>query len=93
MQFNELQKRLWSHMIKLIEEFRKGKLAYHDLVGGLEGDLDAGEYKNDELTELWYEYWTPLEIAYATKGDKVKIAEVEAYLSEMELFLNRWKDL
>lgn len=74
-------------MLKSIERYRKGELNYSDLIYGLEGSLDAGEYQDKGLIGQWYDYWTPLEILSATKGDSTTIEDVNKYLSEMEMFL------
>jgi hypothetical protein len=87
MEFNKIQTRMWAQMIKSIERYRKGELNYTDLIYGLEGSLDAGEYQDKELIGQWYDYWTPLEILSADKGDSTTIEEVINYLSEMEVFL------
>lgn len=87
MQFNKHQLRLWNSMIQSIEDFRKGKLQYYDFVGELEGALDAGEFQDKNLVELWYDFWTPLESLRAQKGNNVTIEEANKYLSDMEMFL------
>ncbi|WP_379092762.1 hypothetical protein [Pedobacter sp. UC225_65] len=84
---NEHQSRLWNRMLKSINDFREGNLHYFDLIGELEGALHAGEFKDQELIEQWYEYWAPLEILNATKGDSVTIENADKYLLEMEVFL------
>jgi hypothetical protein len=92
MEFNELQKRLWANMLHSTESYRKGELCYSDFVYGLEGALDAGGFQDKELIEQWYNYWTPLEILSATKGDSSTIEDVGKYLLEMEMFLKRKSD-
>jgi hypothetical protein len=87
MEFNEHQTRLWLEMLNSIERFRKGELCYSDFVYGLEGLLDAGEYKGKVLVGQWYEFWTPLEILSATMGDDTTIEEANKYLLAMETFL------
>jgi hypothetical protein len=87
MLFNELQSKLWNSMINTIEDFRKERIQYSTLVCKLEGTLDAGDFKNKSLVEQWYNYWTPLEILSATKGDSVTIEDVDKYLLAMETFL------
>jgi len=74
-------------MIKSIESFRNGELNYYDFVGEIEGALDAGEYQNKELIIKWYDFWTPLEILRAEKGNNVTIEDANKYLSDMEYFL------
>ena len=49
MEFNEIQLKFWLDILKLIEDFRKGEISYEDLVFGLEGCLEMGEYKNEAL--------------------------------------------
>jgi hypothetical protein len=85
--FNKQQDKLWLTMISLIGDFRKGDIQYSALVYGLEGALDVGEFKNKTLVEQWYDYWTPLEILSATKGDNTTIEDADKYLSAMEMFL------
>jgi len=87
MLFNEHQSKLWNSMLKFINDFRKGELGYFDLVGKLEGALYAGEFKDEELIKQWYNFWTPLEIWNATKGNSVTIEEVDQGLYDMESFL------
>jgi hypothetical protein len=87
MLFNKQQANLWCNMIGSIEDFRKGKIQYSTLVYGLEGALDAGDFKDKTLVGQWYDYWTPLEILSATKGSNVTIKEVDKYLQDMESFL------
>lgn len=92
MQFNEHQNRLWRNMISVIEDFRKGKIQYSDAVNGLEGALEAGEFKNETLIGQWYDYWTPLEILNATKGDNTTVEDADKYLLAMETFLKSQSD-
>ena len=92
MKFNALQKRLWIDMLKSIESYRKGELCYSDFIYGLEGSLDAGEYQDKEIIEQWYNFWTPLEILSATKGDSTTTEDADKYLSEMEMFLKSKSD-
>jgi hypothetical protein len=92
MLFNEQQTNLWRNMISIIENFRKGKIQYATLVYGLEGSLDAGEFKNKTLVKQWYDYWTPLEILSATTGDNTTIEDANKYLVAMEMFLKNMSD-
>jgi len=87
MPFNEHQLRLLIEMIEAIGFFRKGQLQFSDLVRGLEGALDAGEFKNEEITRQWYDLWTPLETLCATKGNSVNPTDAAKYLFDMESFL------
>jgi hypothetical protein len=87
---NEHQKRLWQHMIDVIENYLdKNNENFHDVVGGLEGALDASEIKNSELINEWYDYWTPLEIWRATDSqDSDKEGVIDA-LQKMKTFLKK----
>lgn len=87
MEFSEYQTKLWADMLKSITRYKKGDLGYSEFVYGLEGYIDAGEYHDKELIGQWYEYWTPLEILSATKGDSTTLEDANKYLSEMEKFL------
>lgn len=87
MQFNEHQLRLFDNMLKSIADFRKGDIPFYDFVGGLEGALHADEFHNEDLTEQWYVYWTPLEILRAQKGNEVTLNEANKYITDIELFL------
>lgn len=92
MEFNEHQNRVWYNMITSIEDFRNGKISYTTLVYGLEGSLDAGWGKEEALVVEWYDYWTPLEILSATRGDNTTIEDADKYLLEMEMFLKSQSD-
>jgi hypothetical protein len=87
MQTNEHQNRLLCDMINVIEDFRRGEIQYSNVVGGLEGSLYAGEFQNEDFVRQWYDYWTPLEILNATKGDSTTIEDIGEDLSAMEMFL------
>ena len=95
MQFNQHQARLWSSMLKFIKDFREGKLTYSDLIGKLEGTLYAGEFKDEELIEKWYELWGKLELWNAAilnsdvTGYIFNIEDVNQDLTNMELFLKK----
>ncbi len=84
---NEHQKRLLKQMINLINQYRKGQVKYSNFVGELEGALDAGEFKDNEMIEKWYDLWTNLEIMNALKGNEVRLEEVSNDIDEMESFL------
>ena len=85
--FNSHQERLWREMLQSIDEFRSGKTGYFQFVGKLESALDAGEFRDKQLINTWYDHWTPLEIVRAQKGDAVSSAEVDGYIEAMKKFL------
>lgn len=90
MKFNELQFSLWEHMLEFINDYRRNGITFSNLVGSLENSLIAGDFPEDEnLLIQWYDYWTPLEILNATKGDEVTVQEVDAYLSALQIFLEK----
>ncbi|HFD32193.1 MAG TPA: hypothetical protein ENJ28_05740 [Gammaproteobacteria bacterium] len=77
---NEHQKRLLKQMINLINQYRKGQVKYSNFVGELEGALDAGEFKDNEMIEKWYDLWTNLEIMNALKGNEVRLGGVSFFV-------------
>jgi hypothetical protein len=85
--FNEHQLRLWRRMICSIKDFQQGELSYIELICALEGSLQAGEFKDRDLIEKWYGFWTPLEIEHALKGNDVTRDDVENDLSAMQQYL------
>ena len=89
MLLNEHQIRLLGYMLNLIEQFREGECSFYDLVYGLEGALDAGEFHNELFVREWYDYWTPLEILDATCGNNAAIKDANECICEMDFFLKR----
>jgi hypothetical protein len=84
---NEHQRRLWSRMVELIESYREGAMGYGDMVGQLEGTLDAGEFRDEELVREWYTFWGSLEEIRALQGQDVTENEVGEHLDSMRRFL------
>lgn len=84
---NDHQSRLWSGMLQLIEDFQQGNLRYCDFLDALEGALDAGEFRDRNLVEKWCEFWTPLEIVRAQRGNEVSVEEVKNYVFNMREYL------
>jgi len=87
MEYSKHELEFVKRMINHITSFRKGNMEFNDLVGQLEGELDAGEFKNQNFIRQWYDYWTPLEIFRAQKGNYTTLQEVKPYLSKMNSFL------
>lgn len=87
-EMNEHQRRLWLSMIDKIQSFIEGENDdFYGLVGELEGALDAGEFKNEELIERWYDVWTPLEIRRSIEGNNVKRVDAIQELETMKEYL------
>jgi hypothetical protein len=85
---SEHQRRLWMSMIDKIQSYVEGKNNdFHGLVGELEGALDAGEFRNEELIKGWYDVWTPLEIRRSIEGNNVKRIEAIQELETMKKYL------
>jgi hypothetical protein len=88
MNLNEHQRGLWIKMINLIESYLNvDNEDYYEIVGDLEGALDASEIKDSNLINEWYDFWGPLEIRRAIQGnnsDKIKAIEE---LNAMKNFL------
>lgn len=77
-------------MLESINDYRQNRITFSKFVGCLENSLIAGDYSETEnLFIQWYDYWTPLEISKATKGDEVSIQEVDVYLSALQNFLEK----
>ena len=73
---NDHQTRLWSSMIDRVDEYLIRGAGFAELVGMLEGALQAGEFK-EELERQFYDYWTPLEVVRALIADR-EITQIEA---------------
>jgi hypothetical protein len=93
MKFNEHQTNLWVAMLESIGKYRKGELCYSELINGLEGAYQVGEFKEYDIIEKWFDLWIPLEILSATKGDNTTIGDANKYLLAMEIFLKSKTDL
>ncbi len=92
MKMNEHQKRLWQEMIDLIQSYLDGQNEdFNNIVGKLEGALDAAEIKDDVLVNEWYDYWTPLEIRRAVDGDQINKNRAREELNAMKVFLQNFK--
>jgi|SRR5882672_11269553 len=86
-QMNEHQHRLWLRMLKMIERYREGAISLPQLVGELEGALDAGEFRDPALIDRFYDFWGPLEITNAVKDDTATYEEVAKDVEAMQNFL------
>jgi len=87
MELNEHQFELLRNMLKLIEDFREGKIHYFKLVYGLQGILDAGNYESKYLVNQWHDLWSPLEELAAIKGNLTVLDDVDIFLTKLEIFL------
>lgn len=84
---NEHQHRLWMSMLEMIESYRKGIISYPHLVGALQGALEAAEFQDVALIERFYDFWQPLEITNAVKGNTVTYEQIKTTLEAMQNFL------
>jgi hypothetical protein len=66
---NEHQLLLWRSMIDKVQAYERTELGLSVLVQGLEGLLDAGEFRDSRLRAEWYDRWSPLEMRSAVQGD------------------------
>lgn len=64
-----------------------GSASLGELVGELEGALDAGDFHDERLQEAFYHAWGPLEIHYATSGNDVRPVDVAEELHAMQRML------
>lgn len=74
-------------MIRAIDDYLAGTINLPELVGSLQGALDAGEFKDDRLVNDWYERWGDLEIWNASHGAAAPRAEVAKLVQAMRDFL------
>jgi len=89
---NEHQNLLWQNMIDSIQKYLNGETKdFYDLVGKLEGALDASEIKDDALISQWYNYWAPLEVRRAIEGNNVDKQKAVNELIKMKNFLIKTK--
>jgi|GEM_PF-960986 len=86
-EMNEHQHRVWLRMIEMIESYHKGAVSFPQLVGDLQGALDAGEFQDSGLIEQFYDLWQPLEITNAVRGDAVTYEEVAENVESLQRFL------
>lgn len=82
------QKRLWQSMIDLIQSYLNGETNdFYDLVGKLEGALDAADIKDEKLVNEWYDFWTSLETRRAVQGNNIDKEKAIKELMMMKEFL------
>lgn len=74
-------------MLDMIESYRNGVISFPRLVGELQGALDAGEFQDAALVERFYDFWQPLEITNAVKGQNATHEEVARDVEAMQNFL------
>lgn len=84
--FSDHQRRLWQQMLQIIEDYLSKKILFSEMVGNLEGALDAGDFKDANIREKWYDLWTPLEISRAT-GEDSNGPDVQKNIFKMKNFL------
>jgi hypothetical protein len=84
------QFRLWRKMTGFIQDFYKGKVSFHALVGELQRTLDLANIKDWELVRKWYDYFHPLEEADSEAWYEMKepdYEKIDPYLQKMKEFL------
>jgi hypothetical protein len=86
-QVNAHQRRLWERMITVIDEYKVKGTGFSTMVGELEGNLDAGEFRDQALVDEWYRHWTDLEVIRATAGDSAGFRDVSEAVETMQQFL------
>jgi hypothetical protein len=85
---NEHQLRLLKNMINLIDSFLDNEnQKFFDIVGELEGALDASEIKDTNLINQWYDFWTPLETRRVLEGNQPNRDKAIEELEAMKSFL------
>ena len=86
-EMNEHQHCLWLRMLEMVESYRQRAISFPQLVGELQGALDAGEFRDQALVEQFYDLWQPLEITNAVKGTNATHEEVSRDVEAMQNFL------
>jgi hypothetical protein len=74
-------------MITSIDDYKRQATSFSEMVGNLEGNLYAGEFKDRALVDKWYEHWTDLETVRARAGDSVAYSDVSDIVETMQQFL------
>ena len=74
-------------MLQNIQDYRDGIIPYKEMVSKLEGSFEASEFKDENITKRWYDYWTPLEIESATGRMDNNICLVGSCLDDMTHFI------
>ena len=88
MEMTNHQRRLWQSMIDLIQGYLNEEFNdFYDLVGKLEGALDAADIRDEKLVSEWYDFWTPLETRRAIEGSNVNKEKAIKELKAMKEFL------
>jgi hypothetical protein len=70
-------------MIKLLDAYKNDEVLFSSIIGSLEGALDAGEFKDKEFFQKWYDLWGPLETYNAIKLDEQKPPIKEEIISSV----------
>jgi hypothetical protein len=84
---NGHQSHLWQSMIDSIDSYLENETQdFYEIVGKLEGALDASEIKDKMLIDQWYNFWTPLEIRRAVEGNQVNRTKAIKELTTMKEF-------
>jgi len=83
----EHQDRVWRLMLQTVENYNSGNISFPELVTGLEGAFEAGEFRDGSLVERFYNLWQPLEITNAVKGIRAARHEVAGDVQAIENFL------
>ena len=87
MNFSDHQKQIWKKMLKLTQDYLEDKIEFSYLVSGLEGALDASDFKDNKLIKTWYDYWTPLEIINAETELEISLQEKKRVVEQMKQYL------
>jgi hypothetical protein len=74
-------------MREIIDSYRNRRIGFSEMVGELEGALDASEFDVKETVDRWYDLWIPLETLRAVYGDAVDPDDVRPDIQLMDSFL------
>ncbi len=80
-------------MLQSIKDYQEGKILYEEMVSKLEGAFEASECKDRRISDEWFNFWTPLEIEYATDRMDSNATLVSSCLHDMTGFIERVLDM
>ena len=86
-QLTEHDKKLWNEMAVLCDRFLRRELGLKALVSGLQGLLDAGDFRDKDLRDRWYSLWLPLDIRSAT-GETEWSADAAGEVEAMRSYIH-----
>jgi hypothetical protein len=82
-------------MIEATDHYLAQRISLREVVGHLEASLDASEMKDEDLIREFYDYWGPLEVAFACNletGMPIDEVGIRREVEAMRAFLLRTRN-